>query len=307
MSDSTTALGRTRRVLPQQRHVHERERRGDDDGRERGLREVGEQRVQEEEKDGDDPGADEPGQLRLCPGLLGHRGARPARRDCEPLDETGGEVRGPHPDHLLIGLDLVTAPSSEARRGRNRVGERHEGDAHGGDEERPDVVELGPRQLRRRNTLRQGADRGHAFRREVEDRRESGCACDRDQDCRHALGHLRKHEQDDQHGDADPESSPDRLVEVGEERAHLLEEAVGVGREPEELRQLADDDGDRQAVHVADLHLAREEVGDESELCYPEADLDDPDEQREHAGELDRLHRVVARDEQWRQGGEDHR
>ena len=51
----------------------------------------------------------------------------------------------------------------------------------------------------------------------------------------------------------------------------------------------------RQAVHVADLHLAREQVGDEPELAEPEADLDEPDEQRQHARERDRRRRVVRR------------
>ena len=55
----------------------------------------------------------------------------------------------------------------------------------------------------------------------------------------------------------------------------LVDEAVGVGGEAEQLRQLADDDRDRQPVHVADLHLAGQQVGDEAELADPEADLDE--------------------------------
>ena len=79
-----------------------------------------------------------------------------------------------------------------------------------------------------------------------------------------------------------------------DELAHLLDEAVGVGREPEELRQLPDDDDDRQAVHVADLDLAREQVGDEAELADTEPDLDEADEDGEHAGQRDGGGRVVA-------------
>ena len=36
---------------------------------------------------------------------------------------------------------------------------------------------------------------------------------------------------------------------------------------PNSFGQLADDDGDRQAVHVADLHLLGEQVGDEARAC----------------------------------------
>ena len=79
-----------------------------------------------------------------------------------------------------------------------------------------------------------------------------------------------------------------RLVDSLDERLDLVEEAVGVGGEAEELRQLADDDRDRQAVHVADLHLLREQVGDEPELPEPEPDLDEPHEDGEHPGQGDR-------------------
>ncbi len=124
---------------------------------------------------------------------------------------------------------------------------------------------------------------------------------------RHLPGDPRQHEEHDEHSDADRERLPDRLIEVAEELLQLFEERVGVGREPEELRQLADDDRDRQPVHVADLHLARQQVGDEAEPREPGDDLDDPDEEGEHPGELDRPRRAGADDQQRRQRGEDHR
>ena len=62
-----------------------------------------------------------------------------------------------------------------------------------------------------------------------------------------------------------------RPVEAVEEGLHLGEERVRRGREPEQLRQLSDDDRDGQAVHVADLHLLGEEVGDEPELARARA------------------------------------
>ena len=50
-----------------------------------------------------------------------------------------------------------------------------------------------------------------------------------------------------------------------------------------------------EAVHVADLHLLGEQVGDEPELPEAEADLDEADEDGEHSGERDRGPRVAAR------------
>ena len=71
-----------------------------------------------EERD-DEAGADEPGQLALRARLLGDRGARPAGRHRETLQEPGGEVRGAEADHLLVRVDVVTAPRGE-RRARSR-------------------------------------------------------------------------------------------------------------------------------------------------------------------------------------------
>ena len=73
------------------------------------------------------------------------------------------------------------------------------------------------------------------------------------------------------HGEPDRERRRVRLVEPLDELLRLREEAVGVGREPEELGELADDDRDRQAVHVADLDLLREQVGDEADAALRSA------------------------------------
>ena len=78
-----------------------------------------------------------------------------------------------------------------------------------------------------------------------------------------------------------------RLVEAVSKRAQLREERIGVRGEAEQLRQLPDDDRDREAVHVADLHLLREQVGDEPELPQPKADLGEPHQDGQHAGQGD--------------------
>ena len=92
--------------------------------------------------------------------------------------------------------------------------------------------------------------------------------------------------------DADDERGGLGLVEVLEPRDHLGAERRRVGREPAQLRQLPDDDRDREAVHVADLDLARQQIGDEPEPAQPQADLD---ERRRAARACPRARRASAR------------
>ena len=103
----------------------------------------------------DEPRADEVRDLALGARLLGDRGARPARRDRETLEEAGGDVRRADADHLLVRLQLVAASSGEGRRGGDGVGERDEDDADGGDEQRADVVDRRPGERRARDAARQ--------------------------------------------------------------------------------------------------------------------------------------------------------
>ena len=49
-----------------------------------------------------------------------------------------------------------------------------------------------------------------------------------------------------------------------DEPDRLADQAVGVDGEPEELRQLADQDRQGEAVHVADLGRLGQQVGDEA-------------------------------------------
>ena len=107
-------------------------------------------------------------------------------------------------------------------------------------------------------------------------------------------------------GEPEHEGGGVRLADAFDERLQLTEERVGVGREAEQLRQLPDDDRDPEAVHVADLNLFGEQVGDEPELAEAEADLDQPDEDREHARQDDRRPGVSG-DQQGRDRSEDQR
>ncbi len=267
-------------VAPERAEVRQRQRGGDDHTGERRLREIRQERVQEEEQDRDEAGADDAGELRLRARLLRHGGARSAGGDREALEEPGGDVRGADADHLLVRLQLVAAPRREARRGGDRVGERHEHDAdrreqRAGRRRRPTSTATTvsgspgaacPRWRRPRTARSRTADTIVA---PATATRTAGMRVV-------ILGSTSRTTSTPTPTAIAPACVASRCLD---ERPQLVDEPVGVGGEAEQLRQLADDDRDREAVHVADLHLAREQVGDEAQLGDAEPDLDEADEQ----------------------------
>ncbi len=140
---------------------------------------------------------------------------------------------------------------------------------------------------------------------QVEDGGDDGSDHDADEDGGDDLGESGQHQQDGQHPQADHERHPDRAVEPEHEGLELGTEALGVRREPEELGQLAHDDEEGETVHVADLHLTREQVGDEAEASYPQPDLDESDDDGEHPGQRDGTMHVATR-QQWHKSSKDH-
>ena len=153
---------------------------------------------------------------------------------------------------------------------------------------------------------RERPDRLHAVGGEVEGGRDHRRRHHGDEHGGDLLGDAGQAEQQGQGAEADEERRRVRLVEVREEGDDVVDEGVPLGREAEELGELADDDRDGQPVHVADLDLLGEQVGDEPELAEAQADLDEADHERQHAGHGDRAGRVVGH-EQRRDGGEDER
>ncbi len=103
----------------------------------------------------------------------------------------------------------------------------------------------------------------------------------------------------------EPQRGGVAVREPVDEGLELGNEPVCVGREPCELGKLADEDRDGQAVHVADLDLLREQVGDESELAGTEPDQDQADHHRHHPGERNGGFGVVRHDDERHDGGED--
>ena len=67
----------------------------------------------------------------------------------------------------------------------------------------------------------------------------------------------------------------------------LLDESAAAGIEAEDLGQLADQDGERNAVQVAQADRLGEQVGDEAELRQARDDAQGAGEHREHPGQRD--------------------
>ena len=281
-------------VATQHLQVHQRQGRGDHHGGQGRLGKIGQQPVEEEQQDDDHPRPDEAGHLALGPRLLSHRRARAAGGHREPLEEGGGDVRRPHADHLLVRLDLIPPPCGEGRGRGDGVGEGDHGDADRRHEQWPDVAGRGPGQLRRGDAGGEDADGGDTLVAQAEEGRHDRGADDADQYGRHLGREPWETEEDDEDSHPHREGGGVGLVEALEEGPDVLEEVVAVGREAEELGQLADHDRDGQAVHVADLDLAGEQVGHEAELAQPQAHLDQAHHEGEHPRQGDGAAGVVG-------------
>ena len=205
--------------------------------------------------------------------------ARSATAVRDPLVLTGKPWKSPAarfaaPIPIISWLPSTSWPVRAAndRRGGDRVGQGHQRDAQAprrtaaprSDQPTRGMVS-GGKPLRQRPD--QARPRGRRGRRRVA---ATIASDDHDQ---HA-GHLRQPalQDQDQRDAADPDrgGGGDRLA-VGQpldEADELADQAVGVDREAEQLRQLADQDGQREAVHVADHGGLGQQVGDEPELRH---------------------------------------
>ena len=92
-----------------------------------------------------------------------------------------------------------------------------------------------------------------------------------------------------------------------DESGELTDEVVGVDLEPEQLRQLTDEDGERQPVHVADHRRLGEQVGDEAQPRDGGEDHDRGDHDRQHRGQCHRSLGVAVGGDQRKDRGRDHR
>ena len=99
------------------------DRRRDDDGGQRGVRQMLEQRGREQQQQRDGERADHARQLGLRARRLGDRRARRAAADREALEETGRQVGDAEADHLLVRIDRCAQTRRIGSRQHARVRE----------------------------------------------------------------------------------------------------------------------------------------------------------------------------------------
>ena len=113
---------------------------------------------------------------------------------------------------------------------------------------------------------------------------------------------------DDQAEQADGQRRRHRLA-VGQplgEAGRFRDESVGIDREAEQFWELADEDREGEAVHVADLGRLGQQVGHEAQLGDAGEHGHHPDQQREHRGERDGTLRIPIGSDDGDDGGGDH-
>src|SRR3954471_22693227 len=91
----------------------EPDRSGNDDCRERRIREVFEQLRSSDDNESDDQRPDQASHLRLCAGRCRNRSTARAAADWEAQEEACREVGGAKTDHLLVGIHTPAASRSE--------------------------------------------------------------------------------------------------------------------------------------------------------------------------------------------------
>ena len=268
--DGERELGPADAVEPAQLgDVEQADRRRDDDRREHRLRHRLDEARDEQQHREHQGRRDEAGQLGLRARLEGHGRPRAARADREAGEQAGGEVGRADPGQLLVAVHLVAGARREAAGGRDRVAD--------GDERDPDRRGEQDRDVRRVGTAGKvgtGKPWGSTPITETpcaarSSTIESTIATTTATRMPGVRGESRLRPRmmarlsrpiPSAHGFVMP-SRPWRNATRSSTRP------LGVGREPEQLGQLADEDDDREAGQVAGPHRVREQVGDEAELA----------------------------------------
>ncbi len=283
---------------------------GDDDRGQGRRRQVGEQAGCRDEHEDDDARAHQARHLRPGAGRL--RDWRPGRAaaDREAADQTGGDVGDAQRGELMVWVHRLATAGGERPRDDAGVGECHEGDPERAGDERQEVGEADGRDPGGGEAARDGADHGELLP-EPEDRDDERGQDDRDKDAREAARGAAKDQDHDERTAADQQrDGHDPAVEDAPDDPDRLAQEIRPGdREAHQLRDLAHDHGQGDAVHVADADRSREQVGQEPEPRGGRADTDGAHHQGERGGEGHGAPIIAAgeRDDRGRDGSDERR
>ena len=283
-----TESGRVGAVEPhERREVHQLDQGGDDHRGQDCLRKVLEQAGQEEEGDDGEHGDHQSRHqaLRTGPGV--HGGLREAAVHDHPAREARAEVRGTEADQLAVGVDLVVVFRSV---GLGRAQSLREADQHhpGGGRGDVEVVrEPDVGNAERRQPALDGAHDREPVLIEVEQVHGEDAAQHGDERAGHGGRLLLEPDDDDQGREADEERDPTRPAEVAQQGPELLEEVALALLDPEQLRDLADDDREREPDDEPLHHGLGDEAREEPQTEEPGGQRQDADGERHRDRQLD--------------------
>ena len=216
------------------------------------------------------------------------------------LKETRGEIGGPEPDHLLIGIDARAHAGGVGAGEDAGVGERYQGDGAAADQNRDDVGVADPRDSERREPLWQGTQHRYICARcQVQHTGDHGRTDHGNQDAGHALAVL---EQQDHRQRACPDrkrrpvrsSVQDHLGDGPQ----ISQRPIALDREAEKFGQLADQHRQRDSVHVAIADRLGKKLRHETQPRYACQDANNARDDSHHSGQGNSANGVSTRERQ---------
>ena len=183
----------------------------------------------------------------------------------KPREQSRSDVPDSERYQFLVGVERLPVALGERASGEDRLREADEREAAGERDQRADVAE---RHLRHRESGEAGRHRPDdrdAFGCKLEQRDGAGAENQRGERTGEPWPEPSQDGQHDQEDHAERDRAPLRVADVSDNAPERSERAVGLDLDPEQLRQLADDDDHRHPVDEPEQDRSREEVGEEPE------------------------------------------
>ena len=281
-------------------HFEQPDGRSDDHCRQSSLRQILQQHGREHEQQRDRDRANDACQLGPGARRFGDRRARRTAADRKALKEAGRQVGDPQTRHLLVRVDRRTQTRGIGSREHARVRERHEGNRDAAHEYGSQALEGNERQARRRQSLRQRTEHGNAGAGcKIERRHHHGGSHHANQDGGDARQALQQQNQRERAG-ANREDDDVRVSrrDLLDDSPRLAQGTVGGNRKAEELRNLAQQHRQRDAVHVAVADRLRQQLGNEAQTREAGRHAHDAGDDRHRGTGCDRPLRVARRQRQ---------
>ena len=204
------------------------------------------------------------------------------------MRQAGREIAGAEGHQFLIGVDVVPVPPREALCRQHATGKADQRDAGRIAKEVLKLCEIERRQSQRRKSRGHGPQDGNPSVLKRQDRDRDDADGHDDQGAGQPRRQTLQHDEENQQTGAHDQGRWVRGVEALDELRHLREKSAGFAREAEQLRQLANQDDQGDAIQIADENGLREEVGDEAQTRDPRNDVEEAGHQRQcnHQGHV---------------------